>query len=480
MDAMHDSDLLRRYVTERSDAAFTELVQRHLPLVYRAALRQTEGDATLAQEISQAVFVLLARKARSLVGHQTLTGWLHTAVYFTAADARRAARRRRRYEQEASRMTEFASSETPADWSRIQPVIDEALQRLDRRDRDAVLLRFFEDRPFAEIAVRLGLKEDAARMRVNRALARVRELLAARGLVSTEAALGALLATEATAASAAVPPALAAMVAESAMAAGGAGVGIGTLLQLMSANKAVISTAVIAVLVGTAGSTVFYRHRLAAAHAELSGLQKESDALRDQLTAVMLANPKPAPVADLAARTAAAANPDARLEAIHSQLRLRAASRDALPTTIAHPLKFRGNDTPLHAVESFAWATYHSDVETIARSLYLDEAARGAVEKIRSTLSAELQAQYPTTESLVAMCIAYDVIRHPGPNNEDIFIDAPEPTYLDPNNFKLANGHTYHLTPDGWKFSFPAYAVAPFVGGIVHPAPPVPAEPRPS
>ena len=109
---MHDSELLRRYVQTRSESAFTELVQRHLPLVYRAALRQTEGNAAEAEEISQAVFLLLARKARALLTHQTLAGWLHTTVYFTALDAKRAARRRRWYEQEAARMRDTASADT--------------------------------------------------------------------------------------------------------------------------------------------------------------------------------------------------------------------------------------------------------------------------------------------------------------------------------------------------------------------------------
>ena len=474
IDVMDDSELLRRYARDRSESAFAELVQRHLPVVYRAALRQTGGDSAQAQEISQAVFILLARKARALFAHPTLAGWLHTSVYYLARDAQRASSRRQRYEQEASRMADLTSDDTPPDWAHLQPVIDEALQRLDARDRDAILLRFFEDRPFAEIATRLGLKEDAARMRVHRALARLRDLLASRGIVSTEAALTALLATEASVATAAVPPALAAAIAQGAVAASQTVSGVSIFFQIMSAQKTIAATAVIAALVGVTGSTVVYRGRLQAARSEISTLHRDNDSLRDNLTAARLADPKANATADLAHAVASAPDSEARLNAMHSQVKLREASRDALPTAVAHPLKFRGYDTPIHAVESFIWASHQSDVEALARSLYLDEVARDAVEKIRSTLSPLAQAQYPTPESLLAMCIAYDAIRHPGPNSEDIFIDAPEPNYVDANNISLPNGHSYHLTPVGWKFSFPARAIPQFMNNILHPKTPSP------
>jgi hypothetical protein len=81
-----------------------------------------------------------------------------------------------------------------------------------------------------------------------------------------------------------------------------------------------------------------------------------------------------------------------------------------------------------------------------------------------------MQAQYPTAESLIGMCIAYDVIHHPGPNSEDILIDAPEPTFIDPNDIKIANGQQYHLTSDGWKFTFPARVVTGFVTNALNPA----------
>jgi RNA polymerase sigma factor (sigma-70 family) len=477
---MDDATLLRKYLSGPSQSAFTELVQRHFPFVYRSALRRADGNAALAEEITQTTFILLARKAASLERHPTLAGWLHTTVTFAASDAKREERRRRWHQQEATRMPEISpADEPPPDWSRVQPVIDDALQRLDSRDRDAILLRFFENRPFAEIAARLNLKEDAARMRVNRALARLRDVLGTRGIRSSEAALVALLATEA-ASGGTIPSALGATVAASAYTAAQSALVGGAaafhLIQLMATNKTIIATAMIAALVAGLGTGAAMRRIAQGQKAALYSLQTENDKLRDRLTAALLASPKGAETlsrsrAETAGTAAGASAAGDRLGTMNSRIKLRAASRDALPTEVAHPLKFRGYETPINAVESFIWASYHANVEMLARSLYLDDAARAAVDKIRTSLSPELQAQYPTAESLIAMCIAYDAITHPGPNSEDYFVGAPEPNYTDDKNFKTPNGQIYHLTADGWKYSFPARASV-FVNAVVNPAKP--------
>ena len=468
LSEMNDSTLLQTYLREKSQAAFAELVRRHFPLVYRAALRRTGGNAALAEEIAQSVFTLLARKAPLLANHPTLAGWLHTTTYRSASGAQRAEHRRLRRELEAYRMSEPCRGNShPPDWSRVQPVVDEALQRLESRDREAILLRFFEDRPFAEIAARLNVTEDAARMRVNRALARLHGILSSIGIPSTEAALAVLLESEA-AASNAVPAVLAAGISQSAFAAGQSAGTVADLLCLMSTKKTILATAVVAAVLGGLGADLSLHRRLSVATAKIYSLQLENDRLRERITAAMLANP---PRASWFASSTSAApqGKDGRMSAVISQIELREASRDALPTSVAHPLKFRGYDTPIHAVESFAWANYRSDVEMLARSLYLNDAARAATERIRTSLSAAMQAQYPTAESLIAMCIAYDAIRFPGPNSEDYLIDAPEPNYIDPDDFKTPNGQQYHLTSDGWKYNFPAPAVMGFVTNVLNP-----------
>jgi RNA polymerase sigma factor (sigma-70 family) len=189
---MHeDQELLRRYVENRSDDAFRRLVRRHLNLVYFSALRRMNGDAHLAQDIAQLVFIALAREAKSLQSHTVLTGWLYVATRHAAAQAIRTEQRRKNREQEATAMHEFSShsSSPPPDWEQIHPELEAALDDLDERDRDAVLLRYFQNRPFAEIAGMLRISSDAARMRVDRALDKLRISLTRRGITSTTAAL---------------------------------------------------------------------------------------------------------------------------------------------------------------------------------------------------------------------------------------------------------------------------------------------------
>jgi RNA polymerase sigma factor (sigma-70 family) len=183
-----DAQLLRRYVEERSQDAFAELVRRHLDLVYFAALRRVGGDAHLADDVAQGVFTDLARKAPSLLGRRVLTGWLYTSTRFAAAQAVRTERRRRTHEQEAQTMRELNASPN-LDWEKVRPVIDEALDELADHEREAVLLRFFEDQPLAEVGSRFALTADAARMRIERALDKLRAALERRGIASTSTAL---------------------------------------------------------------------------------------------------------------------------------------------------------------------------------------------------------------------------------------------------------------------------------------------------
>jgi RNA polymerase sigma factor (sigma-70 family) len=188
-----DSQLLRRYVEERSEKAFTELVNRHVNLVYFAALRRVGGDRHLADDVTQSVFADLARKAASLQDRPVLAGWLYTSTRFAAAQAVRSEQRRRTHEQEAHTMHEL-HAEPETNWEQLRPVIDEALDDLSELEREALLLRFFENRPLAEVGARFSLSPDAARMRVDRALDKLRGLLARRGVASTAAALATVFA----------------------------------------------------------------------------------------------------------------------------------------------------------------------------------------------------------------------------------------------------------------------------------------------
>lgn len=186
-----DAELLRRYAEEKSESAFTELLRRHIDAVYAAAIRQVAGDAHRAQDVTQVVFATLAQKARSLTRHPTLPGWLHRTTFHVAAKARRTEARRSSRERAVGTSAEWIGFTAPAIMGEESEAfaVDTALGELRAHDREIVVLRFLGQQTFAEIGQTLGLSEDAARRRVERALRRLRERLAGRGITSIEMAL---------------------------------------------------------------------------------------------------------------------------------------------------------------------------------------------------------------------------------------------------------------------------------------------------
>ena len=169
MQAMKDMVLLREYAARNSEAAFEELVSRRVGFVYSAALRQVR-DPHMAEEVTQAVFIILAQKAGRISDKTILTGWLFKTTRFAALAQIRAAARRQRQEKEFQMQTEFQSAAADETWEEISPLLDEALTTLGEKDRQAVLLRFFENKSLAEVGNNLGTGEDTARKRVTRAL----------------------------------------------------------------------------------------------------------------------------------------------------------------------------------------------------------------------------------------------------------------------------------------------------------------------
>jgi RNA polymerase sigma factor (sigma-70 family) len=225
-----DAELLRRFVDDGSEAAFTALVQRHLPLVRATALRRVGGDAHAADDVAQQVFVALARKAPSLRGHATLCGWLYLSTHHATADwVRREQRRKQREATAHSMQLADSSSDASADAARLRPLLDDALVSLKPEEREALVLRFFSGRTFAEIGDVLVLSEEAARKRVDRALEKLHGVLVRRGVTSTAMALGAALTVAGTAA---VPSGLAAKVAVAALGKAAAPTLLGSLAQV--------------------------------------------------------------------------------------------------------------------------------------------------------------------------------------------------------------------------------------------------------
>lgn len=148
-----DTDLLRRYAEDGSEPAFAELVHRHVNLVYAAALRRTGGDPHRAEDVAQQVFTALARDARKLAGHPVLSAWLHAATR-NAAISLMISEQRRQVRETAALETAPAGAPNP-EWDRLRPLLDEAIDELPEADRAAVVLRFLERRPFAEVGVAL-------------------------------------------------------------------------------------------------------------------------------------------------------------------------------------------------------------------------------------------------------------------------------------------------------------------------------------
>jgi RNA polymerase sigma factor (sigma-70 family) len=232
-----DAELLQSYADGGADTAFTELVRRHIDLVYGAALRRT-GDAHAASDVAQQVFITLARNARKLAGHTLLSAWLHTATRNASINLMISERRRKSREAGASSAEGGVHAGPGADWERLRPVLDAAIDELAPADRDAIVLRFLERRPFAEIGAALRLSEDAARMRTERALDKLRALLGRRGITSTAAAVGAAVSSQPlVCAPAGIAPALASR----ALAAAASGAAGASLIPLMTTKNIAIA-----------------------------------------------------------------------------------------------------------------------------------------------------------------------------------------------------------------------------------------------
>ena len=257
MPESDDIALLKEYAESGSESAFAELIARYVNLVYSAALRGV-GDAHAAEEITQAVFIILARKAKSLGDKTVLSGWLYQTARLTAANYLRGEIRRQHREQEAYMQAILNEPESEA-WRQIAPLLDDAMGRLGEKDRNAIVLRFFENKNLSEVGAALGASEDAAKMRVNRALEKLRKFFTKRGVTHSAVIIaGAVSANSVHAA----PVGLAKTISAVAIAKGAAASGL-TLtlvkgaLKIMAWTKAKTAiVAGVAVIMGI-GTTVF-------------------------------------------------------------------------------------------------------------------------------------------------------------------------------------------------------------------------------
>ena len=254
-----DMRLVREYAARQSESAFAALVSRHTNLVYSAALRQTR-DPQLAEEVTQVVFIILARKAAALGEKTILTGWLYRTACYVSGSALKRERRRQHREQEAFMQSELDAQAGPT-WNQLSPLLDEAMLRLGQADRDALVLRYFEGRSLNEVGSALGASEDAAKKRVNRALEKLRNFFAKRGVDSTTSAIAETISAN----SVLIAPATLAKTATAVALAKGATASTSTLtlikgaLKIMAwtkAKTAVVTGAIVLLAAGTTTVTV--------------------------------------------------------------------------------------------------------------------------------------------------------------------------------------------------------------------------------
>jgi len=247
-----DMELVRQYAAHQSESAFAALVSRHTNLVYSTSLRRVRNPQ-LAEEVTQAVFIILARKAGSLGDQTILPGWLYRTACFVSGSALKQELRRQQREQEAYMQSTLNEAGTDAAWKQMSPLLEEAMLRLGRTDRDALVLRFFEGRSLSEVGAALGASEDAAKKRVNRAVEKLRGFFTKRGVVVPAA----VLATAISANSVQAAPAMLAKTATAVAFAKGATASTSTLTLIKGALRIMVwSKAKTAIVVGVAAILV--------------------------------------------------------------------------------------------------------------------------------------------------------------------------------------------------------------------------------
>ncbi len=253
-------ELVREFARDNSEAAFTELVRRHVNLVYSVARRCTGNDGD-AHDVTQAVFIILARKAAGLREKTLLTGWLYETTRFAAARLLRTNARRHAREQEAYMQSTLTETDNAAVWEKLSPHLEAAMGKLKAADRALLVLRFYENKSGPEAAALLGIREDAAHKRVTRAIEKLRKIFAQRGVTLTATAIaGAVSANSVQAAPVALVKTISAIaVAKGAAATASTLTLVKGALKLMAwskVNTAIVAGAIVLLAAGTTTITV--------------------------------------------------------------------------------------------------------------------------------------------------------------------------------------------------------------------------------
>ncbi|MFO1497919.1 MAG: sigma-70 family RNA polymerase sigma factor [Verrucomicrobiota bacterium] len=477
-----DRELLRAWREGGNEAAFSELVRRHLDVVYAVALRRCGGDAHLAQDVGQRVFVDLARKASTLASRESLAGWLYLAARNAAAMIIRTEQRRRNREEEAQAMQRLGSDPAP-DWGRLRAVLDEALHDLREQEREAVLLRFYHRCELRAVGDHLGVSEEAARKRVERTLEKLRLVLIRRGVTTSAAVLAGALAGQA---GTAAPVGLAATVLGGVIAGTSAFSSTTlTLLQFMATTKAKICLA--AVLAAGLSTTLIIQHqsngrlraevtRLQAAlvqpadpaatgdASDLERLRREHEELmrlRGQV-ALLRAQLAHQPVASTNGAGGEGGTPDDRRAREIKDASALLAKFPEIPMITRNEFRNAGYATSFDAFHTINWAAATHDTNAMFNAIGLEPEARTRADELFSQLPEGIRQKYGSVDALLVdwrMNLAeapeaYRVLSHreEGPDAATLTVQFQYPNSRVRENevsfYRDANG--------GWRQAMPA------------------------
>ncbi len=451
-----DAELLRRYVHENAEEAFAEFVRRHVGLVYSAALRRLNGRTHLAEEVAQMVFSDLSRKSAALCRHPSLSAWLYRSTRYAAIDALRAEQRRQILAQSFSSMHhDFSEPETQADWEKLRPVLDDAMDGLKDRERELMLLRFFEGLSFAEIGEKLGLSENAARKRTERSLDRLRTLLGKRGIASTASALSLLLSHQALASA---PAGVTASVTAAALTSPPA-TGLAGLLTTLLLHK--LTAPALSAVLAASLSAILWHSFLPPLGGELACLQGEYRRLLEANSAQSPSANRNAVIQDYADQATVIAG---------SFAQARSASATRPPATLSpHGYEYRGQASAEDAVLSFAWACDVADPEVLAKLVLLEDHTQAMAANVLGSMPEGVRAQCRTPEDFYGMLLAASCLEAPPPDAA-IARRLMKLVVLGPDRVATrmigssVNFHEFQRTPAGWKYVLPAGAVETLPG----------------
>ena len=492
----NDQVLLRAYARERCEASFSELVHRHVDLVHSTALRILR-DPSLAEEVTQRVFLALAQHSAKLQERASITGWLHETARNLAINTVRSEERRRQREKETVAMNHPDTNDAEDLWGQIAPRLDEALAQLNDIERDVLLWRYFERRTAEQIGGRLGLTSEAAQKRVARALDRLRGILAKRGLSAPTANLAALLSTHAVQSA---PAGLAATAITAASAASAAFPATSTLQILMASTKAKLSVAALLAASVTTPLVLQYQANARlqeqveqlraeravpppaqpAAAADASELQRlrnehaELLRLRGQMTQLRQQRDNQ-PTTD--SKEATRKPSDNRLaEEMENARRLLAKSPE-IPMIQSKDFRNAGYATAEASFHTLNWAAANHDPNTFLKATGLEPEARQRAEELFAQMPDAIRQRYASVDALLvdwAMNMAeapeaYRILsqRQDGPDAASLTVQ-----FQYPNSRRRESEASFYRDQDGnWRRAIPAGVVEKLPNVINNQAP---------